>query len=202
MRAIAVLVFLLCATQSDAEQISVCNGRTYKTNGFLVPCSHTWALHATCTSRELVHEWNIPGNKPDDHYIRPFADFPITVIGYEMVKVVGGPTIFFMIGSGHQPDAFLWMGPGENRARWMMGPGLGHPWPSKQEAAANWRPGHEEVIDVHGTCSVTPSISKEWYRRLWERLRGTPPTPSIAEPVTLLVTVYYVSNFIATPPSK
>lgn len=175
MRAIAVLVFLLCVSQSHAEQISVCNGRKYSMpDGVAVPCSQTWALNAKCTSTEMVHDWNITGNKPDDHYIRPFADFPITVIGYEMAKVAGGPTIFFMIGSGHQPDAFLWMGPGENHARWMMGPGLGHPWPSKQKAAANWQPGHEEMINVHGTCSS--------------------PDLKALTPVTILLTVYYIAN--------
>lgn len=176
------LLFLLATVPppAHAEQVSVCNGRQYAMpDGVSVPCSNTWALHATCTSKELVHDWVIDGNKPGDHYIRPFADFPITVVGYEIVKIDGGPTTWFMIGSGHQPDAFLWLGPGENHARWNMAAGQGHPWPSKQEAAAHWRPGHEEMIDVHGTCSTPPH---------WDGRAAAPI------PVTLFLTVYYVST--------
>ena len=171
----SIIATLLLPVSTRAEQISICNGREYRMpDSIAVPCSQTWALSATCTSTELVHEWTIAGNKPGDHYIRPFADFPITVIGYEMVKLSKGTTDFFMIGGGHQPDAFLWMGPGEHRARWMMNPGLGHPWPSKQEAAANWQSGHEEMIDVHGSCSS--------------------PDPKKIVPVTIMLTVYYVGK--------
>lgn len=166
---------------ADTKQISVCNGRKYvMPDGIAVPCSNTWTLHATCTSTELVNEWVIDGNKPGDHYILPFVDFPIMVVGYEIVKIDGGPTVWFMIGSGHQPDGFLWLGPGENHARWNMPAGQGHPWSTKQEAAAKLAvaPSHHEMIDVHGTCSTPPDA------------QGKPQSPW---PVTLFVTVYYVS---------
>ncbi len=182
---ILLVAFATFAAHSSAraEQISVCVDRTYTMpDGVAVPCSSTWALHATCTSQELVHNWVIDGNKPGDHYIRPFADFPIMVVGYEIVKVNGGPTTWFMIGSDHQPDAFLWLGPGEDHARWNM-----PPWPSKQDAAAHWQPGHEEMIDVHGTCSTPP---------------GPDGKPAAPLPVTLLVIVYYVSMPETAPPTN
>ncbi len=98
---------------ADTKQISVCNGCKYvMPDGIAVPCSNTWTLHATrVITTELVNEWVIDAMSPGDHYILPFVDFPIMVVGYEIVKIDGGPTVWFMIGSGHQPDGFrAWPG--------------------------------------------------------------------------------------------
>lgn len=63
----------------------------------------------------------------EEPWIRPWASERIVVIGYEMTKNAGEQHGFFMIGSGIQPDAFLWM-PSDRVHAWLMfQTGVGHP---------------------------------------------------------------------------
>src|ERR1044072_141986 len=82
-------------------------------------CSATWQFTGACGAADMVHEWKVHGfeNSPDA-YIRPFSEHPISVIGYELVKVTGmngepwRDKSWFMIGSTIQPDAMIWLAPG------------------------------------------------------------------------------------------
>jgi hypothetical protein len=185
--ALIALPLIASAGGTAAETLSYCNGREYRTqHGVSVPCSHTWALHGFCNSREMVHAWKVDGNEPGDHYLWPWFDEKVNVIGYEMLAITEGKINFFMIGSGHQPDAFLWMGRGEHRVRNDFRPGYVHPWMGRAEAQELRKYGHQNMIDVHGSCT-----SRD------EKI--------MLDPVTLYVTVYYVSppvirNDKASPP--
>jgi hypothetical protein len=134
-----------------------------------VVCSATWQFTGRCGAAAMVHEWKVHGiENPPDAYIRPFADEPILVIGYELVKVTGtsakpwrADKSWFMIGSTIQSDAIIWLAPGQTHAKTFWPPGTGQPWPSKKEArpvSVNRNEKGEivsmsgDLLDLHGWC--------------------------------------------------
>ena len=133
-----------------------------------VVCSATWQFTGRCGAPDMVHEWKIHGieNSPDA-YIRPFSEDPILVIGYELVKVTGingepwRDKSWFMIGSTIQPDAMIWLAPGQTHAKTFWPPGSGQPWPGKQQASPVTINRNEkgeivsmsgDLLDLHGWC--------------------------------------------------
>lgn len=58
---------------------------------------------------------------------------------------------WFMIGSGihSQPDAMLWLAPGETHSLRLWPAGTGQIWPSKAGALHSK---YEDILDVHGLC--------------------------------------------------
>jgi hypothetical protein len=150
--------------------------------------SQTWQLDAICDGQDLWKSWTINSHPPTPNsWITPWLDRPIDIIGIEMVKVqtdVGKPdpmnatTSWFMVGSTIQPDAMLWIYPGQTGASRMTPPGTGYPWPSKDKARPA-EPRHNEagelfqvageLIVVHGLCFG-------------------------GGPVTIMLTVYFVTG--------
>jgi len=220
---LAPLAMLLFASPAQAR-IQSCDG-TYRTapGDLKLVCSATWQFSGTCTANDMWDQWEVTGQtKPDDAFIRPWADTPINVVGYELVKLQAGETglwrpvsigiatgvaelhevllglaavgrdvitfnwtavsadraramekiaaiqrgsedkialaryrngdhSWFMIGSGidAQPDAMLWLAPGENHVSRAWPAGAGQLWPSKTNA------GHAKygnILDLHGVC--------------------------------------------------
>ena len=162
---LAGLLAALLSTPAPAEHVQTCNGgKVSVLDGVQMVCSASWTFSASCTGEDLWDKWHVQGqSKPDEPYIRPWADTPITVIGYELVKLQRDrlSSVFsryendrmswFMIGSGmnSQPDAMLWLGPGETRSRIMWPAGMGQVWPSKDRAR---KAKYEDILDLHGKC--------------------------------------------------
>jgi hypothetical protein len=180
---IILLLFalLLALGPALAEHTQACQGRTYSVaDGFSTVCSATWQFSALCTGRDMWEDWKIAGPpfNPPDSFVRPWLDTPITIVGYELVKVRGMGWAFgfkswlrswldlgawsafvkslihpdsswFMVGSAMQPDAMIWMAPGETHSKQMWPAGQGQPWPKKADA----NPARlADLLDLHGTC--------------------------------------------------
>jgi hypothetical protein len=166
-------------------KVQCCQGRPYELpDGFDIVCSADWRFSGPADGCDLWDRWTVTGpGDPKDSFVRPWLDHRIIVVGYEMVKLSGPPHQFFGIGSGIQPDMFLWMGSTESRAKTMFPKGLGHPWPSAEDAA---KPGFNNMIDIHGSARTSrPGPVKRFHRML----RGikTPPF----DPVQVELTIYY-----------
>jgi hypothetical protein len=178
-----LILFASQAVPASAERRQTCNGEsTTVADDFRMICSATWQLNATCTGKDLWDQWKVTGSPPmADSFIRPWADNKITVVGYELVKLQSetGPysrfryindrQSWFMVGSGiyPQPDAMLWLAPGQTHTQRIWPNSSGQIWPSRAHARKTTP--LEDVLVVHGTC-----------------FGGTP--------VTLLLTIYYTPH--------
>lgn len=151
---LGILLAIAWIAQAKSDDIQGCQGRFYEIPaGISLVCSATWVFDGPCDGKDLWDRWKVEGQtKPNEPWIRPWANERIVVIGYEMTKVSGDPHNFFMIGSGIQPDGFLWMAPDRNNARILFPAGVGHPWPTKQESEAQ-RGTYNDIIDIHGSCA-------------------------------------------------
>ena len=86
----AVALSALFSILAHAEHVQTCNGgHNTVPDGLQIVCSATWQFRpGTCTGKDLWDQWIVTGQSPsDDAFIRPWADTPITVIGYELVKL-------------------------------------------------------------------------------------------------------------------
>jgi hypothetical protein len=161
----SVIFGFVCAalflTTGRAERDQGCNGATVSVpDDFRLVCSATWQFEGKCVGRDMWDKWTITGRtNPSDSFIRPFEDVPITIVGYELLKLHDGERrddrnnrlSWFMIGSAitAQPDAMIWLGPGESRVRQMWPAGMGQLWPPKGKAGAE---ASTDKIDLHGVC--------------------------------------------------
>jgi hypothetical protein len=168
----AVALSTLFSILAHAEHVQTCNGgHNTVPDGLQIVCSATWQFRpGTCTGKDLWDQWIVTGQSPsDDAFIRPWADTPITVIGYELVKLqdddrnpdsayTNNHKSWFMIGSAisGQPDAMLWLAPGETHSQRMWPAGTGQLWPSKTLA------NHDkdaDMLDLHGSCFGGGSVT-------------------------------------------
>jgi hypothetical protein len=168
---LAVALSALFSVLARAAHVQTCNG-SHNTvpDSLQVVCSATWQLSGTCTGKDLWDQWIVTGPSPSgDAFIRPWADTPITVIGYELVKLqdddrnpdsayTNNHKSWFMIGSAisGQPDAMLWLAPGETHSQRMWPAGTGQLWPSKTLA------NHDkdaDMLDLHGSCFGGGSVT-------------------------------------------
>lgn len=144
------------ASNKAGYHTEYCERRPYQVaTGLHVVCSASFRFDATCDiNKDLWNSWTVDGQKntvtgetkSKDAFAHPWSHDPITVIGYELVKITGGPTVWFMVGGAIQPDPQIWMGPGENHAKQMWPAGTGQPWPSAKQANP------DDMVDLHGTC--------------------------------------------------
>jgi hypothetical protein len=160
----------LFSVLARAEHVQTCNGsHNTAPDSLQIVCSATWQFSGTCTGKDLWDQWIVTGqSRSDDAFIRPWVDVPITVIGYELVKLQEdhGPDStysndhksWFMIGSAisSQPDAMLWLAPGESHSQRMWPAGTGQFWPSK--ALANHYK-YADMLDLHGICFGGGSVT-------------------------------------------
>lgn len=145
--------------KAEADHLQSCNGKSVFVNSEInIICSATWQFTATCSGQDLWNSWKVIGQtQPKDSFVHPWADAPITVIGYELLKTDAPESeqnlhaSWFMIGSAiyPQPDTMLWLAPGERHAKQMWPPGIGQVWPSKDNAIVNGMP---DFVDLHGIC--------------------------------------------------
>ena len=155
---------------AQADHKQSCQGRIYSVaDNFSIVCSASWMFTGSCNGVDMWESWTVKGQTtPKDAFIRPWLDEPITIIGYELVKLGGDGTpgqainpsteglnsylrsvyrwtrsfwqrhmnetaSWFSVGSAMQPDAMVWLGPGQYHAKQMWASGLGEPWPSKDK---------------------------------------------------------------------
>jgi hypothetical protein len=140
-----------------AEHIQACGARSYRMpDRFSVVCSSSWQFHATCTGQDMWDQWKVPGSK--DAFIRPWHKRPIIIIGYELVKIAGARDAdsWFMVGSKIQPDAMLWLAPGQTHAKVIWPSGLGQAWPAAEEAD---QIGLQDILDLHGWCPKDEKVT-------------------------------------------
>jgi hypothetical protein len=198
-------------------QIARADERCVGREGVAVVCSATMQFNGTCTGGDMWNSWKVGGFAPsDDGLVRPWLDYPIVVIGYELVKLQADPgplagpdgwwgwlkdklrglaglpnhsylnarMSWFSVGSMIQPDALIWLAPGEMHAKQMWPAGHGQPWPSKRDAKPT-RPHKNakgeidavggDLIDLHGLCYG-------------------------GGPVTIMLTLYYVAKMEQATP--
>ena len=165
MRAFSiVLATILLINPANAEHSQGCNGQIVPIfDNLNLVCSATWQFYGKCLGEEdMWDKWKVTGRtNPVDSFVRPFENASITVIGYELMKLQGGLSVrdqqqnnemsWFMIGSAifPQPDAMIWLAPGEKHAKQMWPAGAGQLWPSRERA----NPGRlTDFIDLHGVC--------------------------------------------------
>jgi hypothetical protein len=204
---VGILVSWLVSSPAYADDIQSCMGRQHAIpRNVTLVCSGTWQFTGPCDGVDLWDRWKVQGQTTtDEPFVRPFLDDRIVVIGYEMTKVGGEPHSFFMIGSGIQNDAFLWMPPGRNHARIMFPSGVGHPWPSKTESEAQ-RNSVNDLIDIHGSCNPIPSPPplvtarpvEGWLDRVarfFKPRAAEEPVAAVAapaaQPAAILLTIYF-----------
>ena len=170
-----------------------------------VPCSETWQFTGACSGADMWNQWTISGrHASSDYFVRPFTDHPIRIVGYELMKIQIDPKrdvtgfadwlkslfrpkdnieylnthiSYFMIGSTIQQDAMLWLYPGQTGGRRDFPAGLSQPWPSAKDAKpvtylydkdGKIYGARGDLLDIHGICFG-------------------------GGPVTILMTLYYVS---------
>jgi hypothetical protein len=144
-----------------ADPAQICNGGHNAVPASLqLICSATWQFGGACTGNDLWNQWTVTGqSSSDDAFVRPWADTPITVIGYELVKLqeksrnpdsnyTDDHKSWFMIGSAisGQPDAMLWLAPGETHSQRIWPAGMGQIWPSKSLAS------HDKNVTCTGSA--------------------------------------------------
>jgi hypothetical protein len=176
--AVATMVFL--ASPACAGHVQRCNEHLYSMDdGHSVVCSNTWQFTGTCTGGDMWDQWTITGEpKTRGFLIKPWLHYPITVVGYELVKLQGVANFWFMIGSMIQPDAQLWLAPNETHSKQMWPAGSGQPFPSIEQANPAKR---EDVIDLHGGCPKgdKPTIMMTiYYNPPWDTESITAGKPS------------------------
>jgi hypothetical protein len=153
--------FTTCAALSmttlHAESMQGCNAASITVPSTLrLVCSATWKFEGPCVGTDMWDKWKITGRtNPAESFVTPFEDVPITVVGYELLKLQdargrderNNHLSWFMIGSGvvGQPDAMIWLGPGETRVRQIWPSGMGQLWPAKVS-------GGPDKLDLHGVC--------------------------------------------------
>jgi hypothetical protein len=166
---------LHAATPSDvlAEHIQSCNNRDYAVSDrFSVACSASWQFDGVCTGADMWDQWKITSYPPSkDAFIRPWLKRRITIIGYELVKISGGGDAksWFMIGSMIQPDAMVWLAPGQTHGKTMWPNGVGQPWPPADEAD---QVGTRDILDLHGWCPKGDNVTimlTLYYTPEWDR---------------------------------
>jgi hypothetical protein len=157
----AILLIALAIYPARAEHNQGCGRQTISVPDSLgLVCSATWQFQGTCIAADMWDKWVVTGRtNPQDSFVRPFESVPIAVIGYELVKLHEGDkdrerndrASWFMVGSAiySQPDAMIWLGPGETRVRQMWPSGMGQLWPSKDKPNPS---GDPDRIDLHGLC--------------------------------------------------
>jgi hypothetical protein len=164
--ALSVGAALACGClPSRAENIQSCEGsKVNLPDSFKMICSATWRFEGKCTGEEMVERWKVGGRTaPPDAFIRPWADTPILVVGYELMKLpsddryekakqLNDKMSWFMIGSGiaPQPDTMLWLWPGQTGAKNIWPAESGQIWPAKKDAITTTR--YTDVLDLHGQC--------------------------------------------------
>ena len=84
----SLIVFpLLFANAQLANAAQNCEGKSLTTEGYEVVCSATWSLVSECDGNDMWARWKISGRTTSpDSFIRPWADTPIKVVGYELVR--------------------------------------------------------------------------------------------------------------------
>jgi hypothetical protein len=204
---IGVVAWTLCSIlEASPTSTAKCETRSYSVrDGLQVVCSGTWQFAGTCHGKDLWNEWKVTGRtSPPDAFIRPWLDYPITVIGYELVKLqpevqapgkawwarvrdvfsahrapgsaaLNASASFFMIGSTIQADTMIWLAPGQTHAKTIWPSGTGQPWPSAAEAAPA-----KPILDDQGAIYAAGGDILV--------LHGA---CSGGGPVTVFVTIYY-----------
>jgi hypothetical protein len=176
----AVLLFVIVSaafssTAAHAEHAESCQNRDHSIiDGYVVVCSATWLFAGKCDGEDMWSSWSVTGTtNPPDAFVRPWLDYPIMAIGYELTKLqepVLWPHAFLMnrfvswftLGSTIQPDALTTLAPGETKAGGIWPRGYGQPWPAKQDATStkidqvnkDGAPARVtgDLIDLHGLC--------------------------------------------------
>lgn len=186
-----------------ADKTQCCNGRPYDLPpGFDLVCSADWRFTGPADGMDLWDRWTIEGpGDPPDCFVRPWHDHRIIVVGYEMTKLYGPPHTWFAVGSGIQPDIFLWMGKTETHVQKMFPKGLGHPWPTREEAQ---QPGFLNIIDIHGAALGVPlptlrDVMRTFLRTGPERVAAR----TVVAEVCVELTIYYTpwDHAAPSPPS-
>jgi hypothetical protein len=177
----------LATFPTNAEHLQRCaRGNVIVSDDLKIVCSATWQFNGTCLGKDIWDNWKVTGQtNPEDSFVRPWESFSITVIGYELVKLLAenpDPKIdqtndrlsWFMVGSGIYPqqDAMIWLAPGETRSRQIWPSGTGQIWPSKDDARKQPK---EDIVDLHGYCVG-------------------------GGPVTVFLTIYYTPSSV--PPTR
>jgi hypothetical protein len=162
MRIVLILFAILFPGSALAEHAQICEGHSYAvSDGYKIVCSATWKFEAACNGRDMWNRWVITGRtNPTDFFVRPWLAVPITVVGYELVKLPGNSwswwfkswfskdawtgwfrswfidpkDTWFMVGSTIVPDGMIWLAPGQSHAKTMWPSGHGQAWPSTSDA--------------------------------------------------------------------
>jgi hypothetical protein len=170
-----IVVVVLTSSVTMADQAQTCDGHNYTIrDGLNLICSATWSSTGTCTGRDMWADWKVAGGTAasPDSFVRPWLDVPIAIVGYELTKLSGDTwrpwemyhnwmRSWFMVGSTIQPDAMLWLGPGQAHNKQIWPAGSGQWWPAKSEAVPT-KPVNDssgnvigvngDLLDLHGQC--------------------------------------------------
>ncbi len=104
--------------------------------------------------------WKVTGTyNSKDAFVRPWLDYPVKIVGYELVKLAPVKYLpafidgaWFMLGSTINPDTQLWLAPGETHAKQVWPSEMAHTWPAIQNSD---REGHKSMLVIHGGCPPT-----------------------------------------------
>jgi len=208
----ATLIVILSLVSARAEQTQICERHSYRVaDGYRLTCSATWKFEATCNGLDMWNRWSITGRtNPADFFVRPWLPTPISIVGYELVKLPGNSwswwfkswfskdawtgwfrswfvdpqDTWFMVGSTIVPDGMTWLAPGESHAKTIWPSGHGQLWPSAATAAPT-----KPIKDANGKDIAFAGDLID--------LHGA----CFAGRVAIFLTIYYTPAFNASAPT-
>lgn len=192
---LALSLGLLASWPAPAQQPLTnfsCGTKTYSVPMSLRPqCSVTFTFSGVCDGFDLVTRWSqvistaLNGPVPAPVWqLKPWTTGDITIVGLDLMKLSGGPSLWWMVGNNHVTDIMLQMGANENRsgAHYAVS-GSGWHFPGSATAPAN------AYLDLHGACSGGGPVQMAltvFY--IPEHSVSTPPPPEPGEGVVFQAT--------------
>jgi hypothetical protein len=121
-------------------------------------------------------DWTVEGaTKPEGPFVTPWLDYPIRVIGYDLLKLseplwsprqirLNAEKSWFMVGTTMLPDGMISLGPGESHSRLIWPAGMGQLWPAAKDvrpvAQVPGQPAYSgDLLDLHGQCYGGGSVT-------------------------------------------
>jgi hypothetical protein len=182
-----IMLLLLLGSDALAQTTTQsCQGQSFQVQtGVKLVCSAAWQFFGNCDGTDQVYSWAIKGKYPSNSWqIVPWEPFPISIVGFQLVKQSGDPHDFFMIGNHWVPDPMLFMGKDDTQAQIMLPAGYGFPFPATGPSA-------DAYLDLHGSCSGGRIVN------FYHRLRAAVGLgPGSGARVSLFMTVYYTPSSV------
>jgi len=151
---VGLIFSILSALPVSAQTTWSCANHTFTMPGTDRPiCSATWTLTGAADGTDQVQKWSVSAVWRTGFIwsLTPWEPFPVTVVGFSLIKTQGGPHTNTYVGSNCNPDVIGWLLPGATGAQYSpsgWAAGFGFPLPSSTDPTA---PGC--YLDLHSVAT-------------------------------------------------